>query len=155
VDLLRWIAGNPTEVFAYANHKMLPGWPIDDCTISVMQFPNNVIGKVFVSVGCKRDYTMRTVLYGSKGTVICDNTSPNLTLYQVTEDKDEFTKPQLIPIEINNHNTFGELDEFADLIIHDLPVKTTGYEGASTVAACLAAVESAKIHAPVKISYDF
>ena len=155
VDLLRWIAGNPTEVFAYANRKMLTDWPVDDATISVMKFPNDVIGKVFVSIGCKRNYTMRTVLYGSKGTIICDNTSPELTLFQVTEDKDEFTKPIMIPVQINNHNTFGELDEFADLIKNDLPVKMTGKEGASTVVASLAAVESARTGAPVKISYDF
>ncbi|MEA4889145.1 MAG: Gfo/Idh/MocA family oxidoreductase [Clostridiaceae bacterium] len=155
VDLLRWIAGNPTEVFAYANRKMLTDWPVDDCTISVMKFPNNVIGKVFVSIGCKRGYTMRTVLYGSRGTIICDNTSKELQLFQVTEDKDEFTTPKMIPVQVNNHNTFGELDEFADLIKNDLPVKTTGQEGASTVVACLAAVESARIDAPVKISYNF
>ena len=59
-------------------NKMLQDWPIDDCVISVMKFPNNVIGKVFTSIGCKRDYTMRTVLYGTEGTIIVDNTSPTI-----------------------------------------------------------------------------
>ena len=74
VDLLRWIAGNPSEIMAYSNHKCLTDWPVDDCTISMMKFPNNVIGKVFVSIGCKRDYTMRSVFYGTRGTIIADNT---------------------------------------------------------------------------------
>ena len=155
VDLLRWIAGDPTEVFAYSNRKMLTDWPVDDCTISVMRFPNDVIGKVFVSIGCKRGYTMRTVLYGSKGTIICDNTSPELQLFKVTEDKDEFTVPHMIPVQVNNHNAYGELDEFADVIAGDLPVRTTGAEGAATVAACLAAVESSRLGLPVKVSYNF
>ena len=84
VDLARWIAGDPTEVFAYANHKMLPNYPTDDCTVAIMKFPNNVIGKVFVSTGCKRNYTMRSVFYGTKGTIITDNTSNHMTTPQVS-----------------------------------------------------------------------
>ena len=52
-----------------------------------MKFPNNIMGKVFVSTGCKRDYTMRTVIYGTKGTLICDNTSPTMTLFTVDENQ--------------------------------------------------------------------
>ena len=66
---------NPYEVAAFANKKMLTDWPTDDCTIAIMKFPNDVIGKVFVSIGCKRNYTMRSVFYGSKGTIIVDNTN--------------------------------------------------------------------------------
>ena len=73
IDLLRWIAGDPTETTAYSNHKMLPDWPVPDTTIAILKFPNNVIGKIFTSIGCKRNYTMRTVLYGTKGTIIVDN----------------------------------------------------------------------------------
>ena len=36
VDLVRWIAGNPYEVAAFANKKMLTDWPTDDCTIAIM-----------------------------------------------------------------------------------------------------------------------
>ncbi|NMA94905.1 MAG: Gfo/Idh/MocA family oxidoreductase, partial [Clostridiales bacterium] len=61
IDLLRMIAGNPSEVFAYANNKVLTDWPIDDLTVAIMKFPDDVVGKVMSSIGCKRDYTMRTV----------------------------------------------------------------------------------------------
>ena len=70
IDLLRWIAGNPSKVMALANRKVLTDWPVDDCTIAIMQFPNNVVGKIFCCIGVKRDYTMRTCLYGTKGTII-------------------------------------------------------------------------------------
>ena len=46
VDLLRWIAGNPVETMAYSNHKNLLDWPTDDTVISILKFPNNVMGKV-------------------------------------------------------------------------------------------------------------
>ncbi len=81
VDLVRWIAGDVHEVFAYSNHMMLKDLPVDHCFISSMRFKSGVIGKVFVSIGCKRPYTMRSVFYGSEGTIISDNTSPSIQVY--------------------------------------------------------------------------
>lgn len=162
VDLLRMIAGNPTEVFAYANNKVLTSWPINDCTIAVMKLPNNVIGKVMTSVGCKRKYTMRTVLYGSKGTIIVDNTSPTLTLFkdefsQMDEFKDRSQQSieLKLPVKINNHNFEAEVNDFCKCILEGKPVTTDGIEGASTVAVCLAIVDSAQKEEKVKVEYDF
>lgn len=154
VDLLRWLAGDPKEVFAYGTHKLLPQVPYDDATIAVMKFDEEVAGKVFVSTGCKRDYTMRTVIYGTKGTIICDNTSPYLTLY--TTDEEGVTKdPVKIDVEVNNHNAVKEFAVFADAIINDKPVVTDAREGAKTVAVCLAIVESANTGKPVNPDYNF
>ena len=142
VDLLRWIAGNPEEVMAYGVHKTFADLvPYDDTHIAVMKFPNGVIGKVFVSVSCRRDYTMRSVFYGIKGTIIVDNTSPEMTLFHMNEANQ--TVSEKIPLDINNHNAAGEFREFYDVITNDLPVKTTVQEGANTIAACLAIVDSA------------
>ena len=154
VDLLRWLAGDPQEVFAYGTHKLLPMVEYDDATIAVMKFEENLMGKVFVSTGCKRNYTMRTVIYGTKGTLICDNTSPTMTLF--TTDEEGVTKePQIIDVEVNNHNAAREFEVFADAIINDKPVITDAREGAKTVAVCLAIVESAKTGMPVKPDYNF
>ncbi len=154
VDLLRWIAGDPIEVGAFANRKMLASWPTDDCTVAIMRFPNDVIGKVFVSTGCKRNYTMRSVFYGSKGTIITDNTSTSMTVFK-TEASCGFTTPMLYPIAVNNHNTMGEIDMFTDCILNDKPVPTDAYQGACTVAAALAAVRSSKSGRFERVSYDF
>lgn len=154
VDLLRWLAGDPKEVFAYGTHKLLPQVPYDDATIAVLKFDENVAGKVFVSTGCKRDYTMRTVIYGTKGTLICDNTSPTMTLF--TTDEEGVTKEaQTIDIVVNNHNAVKEFEVFAESILNDKPVVTDAREGAKTVAVCLAIVESAKTGVPVKPDYKF
>ncbi|MDL2327269.1 Gfo/Idh/MocA family oxidoreductase [Ruminococcaceae bacterium OttesenSCG-928-A11] len=162
VDLLRWVAGDPTEVMAYANHTMLPNWPTDDCTVAIMKFPQNVIGKVFVSTGCKRGYTMRSAFYGSRGTIITDNTNPQMRVFKtgmgdplLAELGDSCAAPVLYPVALADHNTEGEFNEFADAILNDAPVRTTTREGAGTVAACLAAIQSAKSGVPVRPSYDF
>lgn len=158
VDLLRWVVGNPYEIFAYENHKMLPDWPVNDCSIAVMKFENGAVGKVMCSIGCKRTYTMRTLFYGSKGTIICDNTSPEITVFEAGVDENGRAKsggtPRNIPIDINNHNTRGEISDFCDILISGKPVSTTGVEGASTVMTCLAVVESARTGLPVKLDFS-
>ncbi len=154
VDLLRWLAGDPQEVFAYGTHKLLPMVSYDDATVAIMKFGENVMGKVFVSTGCKRDYTMRTVIYGTKGTLICDNTSPTMTLFTVDEEG-VTQEAQTLPVEVNNHNAGKEFAVFADAILNEKPVLTDAREGAKTVAVCLAIVESAKTGKPVNPDYVF
>ena len=162
VDLLRWIAGNPSEVFAYANHKMLKDWPTNDCTVAIMKFPNDVIGKVFCSTGCKRNYTMRTVLYGSKGTIIVDNTSSSFSLFKnEIENEKKFAGRQAheieikIPVEISNHNIFEEINEFCSCIAEKRKPILSAVEGAATVSICISAIESAKEHRPIEVDYNF
>ncbi len=142
VDLLRWIAGDPEEVMAYGTHKTFADLvPYDDTHVAVMKFPNGVIGKVFVSISCRRNYTMRTVLYGTHGTIIVDNKTPEMTLFHLDEEGKTVT--ETIPLNLADHNAAGEFREFYDIIVNDKPVKTTVQEGANTIAACLAIVESA------------
>ncbi len=149
VDLLRWIAGNPTEVYAHATHKCLTEWPVNDSTIAIYKFPNNVMGKVFVSIGCKRNYTMRSVFYGTKGTIICDNTSPTLTLFE----GDDYTTPKELPIDINNHNVTAEIEDFVTAIVEDKDILVSSAEGAYTISVCCATVESAAKGTPINIVY--
>ena len=156
VDLLRWIAGDPEEVMAYGTHKTFADvTPYDDTHVAIMKFPNNVIGKVFVSISCKRDYTMRSVFYGTKGTIIVDNTSPSMTVFKmdVFPGMDKHGMPITVPVDINNHNAAGEFKEFYDIIVNDLPVKTTVQEGANTIAVCHAIIESAENGTLVKPKY--
>lgn len=154
VDLLRWFAGDPQEVMAYGTHKLLPTVPYDDATVAIMKFPNDVIGKVFVSTGCKRDYTMRTVVYGTKGTIICDNTSPTMQLFVIGEDRMAH-EPQIIEVEVNNHNAAAEFTMFAQSILNDTPVITNAVEGAKTVEVCRCIVEASKTGKPVNPNYNF
>lgn len=154
IDLLRWLAGDPAEVFAYGTHRLLPQVPYDDATVAVMRFDERTMGKVFVSTGCKRDYTMRTVIYGTKGTLICDNTSPTMTLF--TADDEGVTKEaRILDVEVNNHNAAREFAEFADSIADGRPVLTDAREGARTVEVCLSIIESSKTGRPVRPDYSF
>lgn len=150
VDLVRWIAGEAEEVFAYTNHKCLTDWPVNDCTVAVYKFEGNIVGKVFVSIGCIRPYTMRSVFYGVDGTIVCDNTSPSLQMCR----KGYFgalPKFATFPVEVENHNVADEIKEFIDCLVNGKPMLTDEVEGAKTVVAALSAAWSAKEGAPVKI----
>ncbi len=155
VDLLRWLAGDPIEVFAYGTKKNLPEVSYDDATVALLKFSDDCMGKVFVSTGCKRDYTMRTVIYGTKGTIICDNTSPTMQLFTVDETGHTIKEPQIIELEVNNHNYDKEFEVFAEAILNDTKVLTDAREGAKTVEVCLAIVKSSETGTIVKPDYNF
>ena len=144
VDLLRWIAGDVTEAFGYANHLCLTDWPVNDCSLGLFQFASGAIGKVMVSVGCVRPYTMRSVFYGTEGTIVCDNTSADIKICskRLMQGKLDFAT---MPVNIANHNVAAEISDFIHGIENNLPIATNIYEGARTVAAAMAAVESAKL----------
>ena len=147
VDFLRWAVDDLVdEAFAYGTKKGLADWPIDfDSYFSVYKFKNGVIGKVMCSIGLSRPYTMRSVFYGTKGTIICDNRSPSITLYRhaVTDNGGHLYPANQVAVDINHHNVGAEIRDMALAIINDTELECTVYEGANTVAVGLAAVESA------------
>ena len=156
VDLIRWLVGDPVEIMSYSNHKVLTDIPVDDCSISIMKFADGVIGKVFCSIGCKRNYTMRTLIYGTKGTIICDNRSPEISLFQTGNKDDhghEIYEPKMYPVDINHHNATGEIQDMCDVILGDLEVVINAAEGANTVAVCDAIVKSSATGKPVTPEY--
>ena len=155
VDLLRWLAGDPTEVTAYSNKKYLVDWPVDDNTIAIFKFPNNVIGKVFVSIGCMRNYTMRTCVYGTKGTLIYESGSPYVQLFETNEEIGArfSSAPQMIYAADKDHNAVKEIADFIDALVNEKPMPVSSYDGASTVAVCCAAVQSCEKGTPIQIEY--
>lgn len=154
VDLIRWIAGDPIEVYAYGNHKSLLDWPTDDTAVAIYKLQNDLMAKVFVSSGCKRNYTMRSVFYGTKGTVICDNTSETISLFEdKREEGIDYHKETKLPVNVNNHNASMEIAEFIEALRSGAPMPVSSREGASTVAVCCATVESIAKGTPVRIRY--
>lgn len=153
MDLLRWIAGEPESIFCVENHLLMPDWPKPDSAFAVIKFHSGAIGKLFVSSGVNAPYSMRTEIYGTKGTIICDNTSDHLQIRECTlEDsgaKGDFAK---IPVKIANHNFESEFNEFIDNLKNNTPPATDAVEGMKTVAFAQAGIASARSGMPVKIS---
>jgi predicted dehydrogenase len=121
----------------------------------VLKFPGDVIGKVFVSTGCKRNYTMRSVFYGTEGTIICDNTSPTIQLFETNEELGtKYSRdPQQLPVEINNHNATEEIRVFVEALVKGEKMPISSAEGAYTVAVCRAVLKSVKSGMPEAVEY--
>lgn len=160
IDLLRHLAGNPIEAYAYSNKKVLTHWGADDSTIAVLKFPNNLMGKVYVSTGCKREYTMRTAVYGTKGTVIANSVDPKVSVYlNEFGGKETFLGRSLKNMEIRintgvkDHNMPAEIDEFCRVMAGEQPMRLSGAEGAATVAVAEAIVKSTHSGQPEPVQY--
>jgi len=146
LDLIRWLAGHPTEVFCYMNQKYLTDWPTKDTGVAIMKFKSGAIGKIFVSIGVKAGYSMRTVIHGTKGSIVCSNTGESMDLYQEG-------KPWKIPVEVNNHNVADEFAEFVDCLKAGRRPPTDEYEGTNTVAFGEACLKSARIGKPERVQH--
>lgn len=159
VDLVRWAVNDRIEEsFAYGTKKGLMDWPIDfDSYFCLYKFQNGTIGKVMCSIGLSRPYTMRSVFYGTKGTIICDNTSPTMQLSSVPfyDSQWDHTEFITIPVEVSNHNVNLQVKLLADVTLRGAKNTADVVEGARTVAACAAAIESAHTGKAVKVRYDF
>ena len=150
IDLLRWIAGDVVEVCGISNKKYYPELPYDDTHVAILKFAGGVIGKVFVSVAVKRNGTLRSVFYGTKGTIITDNSSESITLFYT--DEEGKLQTEAVPVDVNSHNAVAEVAEFCDIIDHDKEVLTTALEGYKTVKTATAIVQSADMGGvPVKL----
>ncbi len=157
LDLIRWVAGDPAEVFCYMNQKYLADWPTKDTGVAVMKFPGGVIGKVFVSIGVKAGYSMRTVIHGTKGSIVCDNISSGLTLYDTTYRSMTGAKPWTIPIAIGQGGSehagvAAEVAEFIECLKAGRRPPTDEVEGTRTIAFGEACLVSARTGKPVKVA---
>jgi len=163
VDLIRMLMNeDPEEVFAYANNMALVDWPIHDCTVGIMKFPSGAIGKVMTSTGCKRKYTMRTVVQGTKGTIILDNSSPYITLNldhfsddPAFEGVTQHNVNMQLGCAINSHNFADEAREFCQCLLDGKTIETSAISGLATAAVCIGIVESFKTGEKVKLDYSF
>lgn len=159
VDLLRWICGEVSEVFAYGSHKAIKSYPLDDCIAALLKFENDATGKALATVGCQRPYAMPLTIYGTKGTLLAVNrvdplsptgASPPTELFLSSfPNLDNFLK---IPIPQEDKPVSREIDCFVRFAAGEEIQKihrVDAYEGAKTVAVCIAAMDSLKSKRPV------
>ena len=145
LDLLRWAVGSDIEeVYAYSNGYAEPNFVLDDCYIFTCKFTNDCIGKVLVTSGCKGHGMGEGFLsiYGTKGTIWRNQLYP----------AEGGTKD--IPFEEGNA-TRVVVDHFVDCVINGTEPLINVREGAKTVSALVAGVESAESGKPIKVFNGF
>lgn len=146
IDLLRWIAGDVEEVYAVTNKMALTDAPFPaDHMLITLKFANGVIGKVQITVGCRRPYALNLGIYGTRGTLI----NNRLFSEDIPALEDFINLPLPVKAEYPYYNL--EIEEILNAIKEDREPSVNATDGARTVAVCLAAIESAKKNHPVTV----
>jgi len=126
-------------VSAFSNHFNIPQQQVDDMWILNLQFANDVIGHVTVSAGCQRPYGLDLEVWGTKGTLVGDNTSPSAQMSLRQVDRYRWME---LPKESMAKALASEMEHFVDCIVNDKTPLIDGVDGAKTVATAWAALVS-------------
>ena len=153
MDLVRWLGGEIDEIMMYDNR--VPGTPAElpDHAISILRFENGCLGKVWMNKGLRRwpEHIVELAAYGSDGTAMTNTEDMQVRAWLDPEIGGQHG-PIVIPFEPTiGHPVKAELEAFVRAIIEDSPPLIDVQEGARTVAALQAALESAKNGIPTKV----
>ena len=139
VDLMRHLIGKPiTSVSAYSNRLGTMDFPKDKTTAALYQFEGKAIGQVTVTYeahwpkGGRTDEHFRLV--GTKGMIVGNRVA--------RDGQDGWTTLPQDPSEIVT-GIRGCVDAFLRAIVEGIPVAVSGREAFATLAACVAADQSA------------
>lgn len=151
LDIVRYLIGDPAEVFAYGNRFCRTDWEVEDCSETVLKYPNGTIARVMTSLGNIYKYSMKTVIFGTKGTIECNNTSDTVLVY--TRDEEKVVHIAEHKVNVNNHNALEEVQDMCEAILFGKEVCHEGEQGARTVFVCSAAIESMATGMPQKLDF--
>ena len=149
IDIVRYFMGDPDEVFAYGNRFCRTDWVVEDCSETLMHYADGRIAKVLTTLGCVAEYSMRTVIYGTEGTITVNNTS-NIVNYFTSATN----KTMEIEVPVNTHNCLAETNEICAEILHGKKARHDGIEGAKTLLVCDAAIRSISSGVVEKLDYS-
>ena len=145
LDLLRWAVGSEIEeVHAYSNGYATRDFVLDDCYIFSCKFENGCLGKVMVTTGC-RGHGMGEGFLSIYGT---DATVWRNCFYRAKGEPTAITSENLDPMQ-------AAVDHFVDCVITGRKPSIDVRDGAKTVSALVAGVESAESGAAVTVSNEF
>lgn len=73
VDLLQWLAGMPSEVFAYSGCAAHAKIEVEDTIAVALKYPNGAMGSIEASTACKPGTAKRIELCGDKGSAVLED----------------------------------------------------------------------------------
>jgi len=153
IDLLRWVAGEAVEVFAYGNHKTLPEYHQMDNVLISIKFASGCIGKVWVCLGIQQrpHNQIPFNIYGSQGSIRTDSQHAEVRLYidgMIPGQNDWAT----IPITAGESKpVLAELQQFVECIRYGRWPLVNVVQGMRTVAVMAAAQASLDSGQPVTV----
>jgi predicted dehydrogenase len=146
LDMMRWIVGEIEEVSAWGTNRNLPSVPWNDTVVANIKFVNGALGKFIVSVGAKIPPSHNFSYYGTKGTVIEDKLFQNGVPH--LNDFMQLPVQKKVPAAYVYATV---LEHFLNCIDTGARPRIDALDGARTVAACCAVIESISTGRTVKV----
>ena len=73
VDLLQWLVGMPSKVFAFSGLIAHEKIEVEDTIAVALKFPNGALGVIEAATSCKPGFAMRIELCGEKGSAVLED----------------------------------------------------------------------------------
>ena len=146
LDLMRWIVGEVDEVIsASASNQILGHVGVCDCVTADLRFEAGCLGRLFVTMGAVRPYSIDITIYGTRGTVMNDK-----VFFESYPVERGF---ETIPVEYKEEHPYfpEEQADLIDAIENDRDPLVTLKDGARTAMACLAVVEAIQTGGKVEV----
>ena len=153
MDLVRWLGGEVEEIMMYENHVKGTAAALPEHGISILRFESGCPGKVWLNKGLRRwpEHVVELAAYGSDGTAMTNTEDMQVRAWLNPEIGGQ-RGATVIPFDATvGHPVKAELEAFMTAILEDGPPLIDAREGARTIAALVAALESAKNGIPVKV----
>jgi predicted dehydrogenase len=113
IDLLRWLAGEITEISAYTANRAKPDLDGEDVATATVRYASGALGEISTVWSMAADLGMRNNLeiYGTTGTLLMRATDPfpRVEVYRAGEDPlwRGWTTPHIEPAETEPHDYTG------------------------------------------------
>jgi UDP-N-acetyl-2-amino-2-deoxyglucuronate dehydrogenase len=159
VDLLQWLAGMPSEVFAFSGCLAHQHIEVEDTIVLALKYPGGALGVIEAATSCKPGSAMRIELCGDRGTAILED--DRIVCWKFDEDRPEdesirlttggavvggFSDPRAIGFE--GHRIL--IEDLVSALRDKHPPMIPGAEARNAVCLILAAYESAATGQPAR-----
>ena len=156
VDLVRYLVGDPVEIFAYGgtgfNSKLpniIPNYNLDDAAVFVMKFANGAVANIMSSCSAQTSGGVFLNLWASKHTVRFTDWAHHVKLYTAGESEPEEMKGDIDDIFPTEDRAFINAVKTGDRS----GIKCTHRDGVNSTLLALASNESIATGKPVEVKY--
>jgi predicted dehydrogenase len=161
LDLLRWFAGMPNEVFAWTTRAVHKKIEAEDTACATFRFPNGALGVLEATTGVYPGWERRIEICGERGSVSIEDDRIVRWDFMDTQPDDEILRS---PIEVETSSSGAadpdqigyqghqrQIEEMVDAIRLGRPLSVDVKEARNTVAWVCGIYQSAKKQLPVRV----
>ena len=161
VDLLQWLVGMPSEVFAFSGLIAHEKIEVEDTIAVALKYPNGALGVIEAATSCKPGSSMRIELSGDKGSAVLEDDRIVRWQFDSEEPGDEALRAATsgtIVSGSSDPNAIGFeghrvlIEDLTDALQQQREPMLSGSEAVNAVRLILAAYESAQQGRSVTIS---